>query len=110
MRVHLIKEKTIIDFIRKHADSKIHFMMWLNVLKRADWNIAEDIQTTFGSADLLGNGLNRVVFNITGNHYRMICKYNFAKTRVHLSICYIDTHAAYTKLCNANMQYEVRNY
>lgn len=110
MRVHLIKEKTIENFIRKHAISKSAFLMWLKVIKTVDWNMPEDIQFTFGSADLLGNGSNRVVFDIAGNNYRMICKYSFAKTRVHLAICWIDTHAEYTKLCKANKQYETRMY
>ncbi|RYE21774.1 MAG: type II toxin-antitoxin system HigB family toxin [Sphingobacteriaceae bacterium] len=110
MRVHLIKEKTIEDFIKMRANGKSAFPNWLNVIKNVDWNQPEDILLTFGSADLLGNGSNRVVFNIGGNNYRMICKYSFAKTRVHLAVCYIDTHAAYTQLCKANSQYKIRMY
>ncbi len=110
MRVHLIKEKTVEDFIRKHAVGKSAFSNWLSVLRSVDWNRPEDILLTFGAADLLGNGSNRVVFDIGGNNYRMICKYSFAKTRVHLSICYIGTHEAYTQLCKANKQYEIRMY
>lgn len=110
MRVHLIKEKTVEDFVRKHAVGKSAFSNWLGVLKNADWNRPEDMLLTFGAADLLGNGSNRVVFDIGGNNYRMICKYSFAKTRVHLSVCWIDTHAEYTKLCKAHKQYEIRMY
>ena len=110
MRVHLIKEKTVADFVRKHAISRNAFFLWMEVIKIVDWNTPEDIQFTFNSADLLGNGTNRVVFNIAGNNYRMICKYSFAKTRVHLAICWIGTHAEYTKLCKANQQYEIRLY
>lgn len=79
MRVHLIKEKTVEDFIRKHAVGKSTFSNWLSVLRNVDWNRSEDILFTFGAADLLGNGSNRVVFDIGGNNYRMICKYSFAK-------------------------------
>jgi mRNA interferase HigB len=62
------------------------------------------------SADLLGNGSNRIVFNIAGNNYRMICKYHFGKTRVHLSIKWIVKHAEYTKLCGDNKQYTIDAY
>jgi len=110
MRVHLIKEKTVENFIIDHSDSKTSFRLWLNVIKIADWGTPENILSTFGSADLLGNGTNRVVFNIGGNNYRLIAKYDFAKTRAHLTICWIGTHAEYTKLCKDNRQYTIRLY
>jgi mRNA interferase HigB len=110
MRVHLIKEKTIEDFVAGHAVSKNSFRLWLNLIRTADWNTPEDILSTFGSADLLGNGSERIVFDIGGNNYRLIAKYDFAKTRVYLTICWIGTHAEYTKLCKANKQYDIRMY
>jgi mRNA interferase HigB len=76
----------------------------------ADWVDPEDITETFGSADLLGKGSERVVFDIAGNHYRMICRYHFGATRVHLYIKWIGTHAEYTKLCNDQKQYTVNSY
>ena len=75
-----------------------------------DWAQPGDIPKTFGSADLLGNGSDRVVFDIAGNNYRMICKYHFGVTSVHLYIKWIGTHAEYTKLCDDNKQYTVNNY
>lgn len=110
MRLHLIKEKTIEDFVNKHAVSKSSFRLWLGVIKTADWDKPEGILATFGSADLLGNGSERVVFDIGGNNYRIIAKYDFARTRVHLTIRWIRTHAEYTKLCRANKQYDISLY
>ena len=76
----------------------------------ADWFDPEDITETFGSADLLGRGSDRVVFDIAGNQYRMICRYHFGATRVHLYIKWIGTHAEYTKICNEQKQYTVNSY
>ena len=76
----------------------------------ADWSKPGDITETFGSADLLGNGSDRVVFDIAGNNYRLICKYHFGLTRVHLYIKWIGTHAEYAKLCDDNKQYTVNSY
>jgi mRNA interferase HigB len=70
----------------------------------------EDILSAFGSADLLGNGSERVVFDIGGNNYRLIARYDFVRTRVHLTICWIGTHAEYTSLCKANRQHDIRLY
>jgi mRNA interferase HigB len=68
------------------------------------------MQATYGSADLLGDGSNRIVFNIGGNNYRMICKYVFGEKQVHLFVCWIGTHTAYVKLCNKKEQYTVNIY
>lgn len=110
MEVRLIKKKTIEDFALENANSRSSFKLWLSIIKMSDWKIPEDIVATFGSADLLGNGSNRVVFNIGGNHFRMICKYHFSKTMVHLYIKWIGTHSEYDKICNRNKQYIIDIY
>jgi mRNA interferase HigB len=110
MRVHLIKKQTIEEYVSNHARSRSSFALWLTALKNADWHEPSDITKTFGAADLLGNGTNRVVFDIGGNNYRMICKYAFGDKTVHLFICWIGTHAEYDKLCGKNEQYMVNIY
>lgn len=79
-------------------------------IKTADWEKPEDIKMTFNSADPLGKGSHRVIFDIAGNNYRMICKYAFGEHEVHLFVCWIGTHAEYTKLCGKNEQYTINLY
>jgi len=110
MKVHLVKRKTIEFYVAKNSGSRSPFLTWLNIIAEADWSIPEDIMDTYSSADLLGNGTKRVVFDIGGNNYRMICKYLFGEIEVHLFICWIGTHADYTKLCKQGKQYDVKAY
>ena len=110
MKVHLIKKQSIEDFISDNARSVASFEIWLSIIKRVDWNEPNEIISTFNSADILGNGSDRVVFNIGGNNYRMICKYHFGNTRVHLFIKRIGDHAEYTKLCDEGKQYMIDVY
>ena len=110
MRVHLIKKRSIERYVDRNAQSRVPFRIWLSVIRRAEWNEPNDIITTFNSADILGSGSQRVVFNIGGNKYRMIGKYHFGKVRVHLFVKWIGTHAAYTKLCKEGKQYHVSEY
>ncbi len=109
-RIHLIKEQTIRNYVQGNASSKASFEDWLTKIKYADWKIPEDIQMTFNSADLLGKSSHRVVFDIAGNNYRMICKYAFGEKEAHLFVCWIGTHAEYTKVCGKNEQYTVTLY
>jgi mRNA interferase HigB len=110
MKVHLIKKQSIEDYVQENARSKPSFAIWLSVLKRVDWENPEDILETFGSADLLGNGSGRVVFDIGGNKYRTICKYLFGQKQAHLFICWIGTHADYDAICKKGKQYSISNY
>lgn len=110
MKVHLIKKQSIEDYILKNARGRVSFEVWLSIIKRVDWNEPKEIISTFTSADILGKGSDRVVFNIGGNNFRLNCKYHFGNTRVHLFIKWIGTHAEYTKLCNEGKQYEIVVY
>lgn len=109
MRVHLIKKQTIEDFVERHSRSRVSLADWLTKVKFADWNRPGDIKRTFGSADLLGRGSSRVVFDVAGNHYRMICKYMFGVKQVHLFVCWIGTHSDYDALLKDNAQYLINH-
>ena len=110
MRVRLIKRKPIEEFTARNARSRSSFSVWLTMISHADWKEPGDIVKTFGAADLLGHGSDRVIFDVAGNNFRMICKYHFGETKVHLYIKWIGTHAEYTKLCNNSKQFDVNNY
>jgi len=110
MKVRIIKRQSVEDYVSGHADSRAGFETWLTLIRMADWKKPQDIVATFHRADILGSGSERVVFNIKGNDYRMICKYAFGITMVRLFICWIGTHAEYTELCNKNKQETVHVY
>ena len=108
MRIHLIKWMSIDEFAVKHARSKISFEMFKEGIKRADWKSINDVRRTFGSADMIDN--NRLVFNIGGNNFRLICSFWFGPNMVHLYVKWIGTHAEYSKLCKNNLQYSVDDF
>ena len=107
MKIHLIKESTIRNYALANARSKIPLEEWLSKIKKANWNRPVDIIKTFGTADLLGKGSLRVVFDIGGNNYRMICKYAFGEDYIRLYVCWIGTHSRYNYLCKRNEQFKV---
>jgi mRNA interferase HigB len=110
MKVHLIKVQSIERFVLANVQSKKSFETWLSIIRRADWNTPQDIVRTFNSADILGKSSNRVVFNIGGNSYRIICQYYFGKQKVHLFVKWIGTHALYSKLCKHEQQYSADSF
>jgi len=110
MRVHLLAKNTIEKYIASNIQSRSPFKSWLASLIDADWDTPQDILSTFNSADILGKGSQRVVFNIGGNNYRMICQYYFGKRKVSLFINWIGKHSEYSALCNFGKQFTIDDY
>lgn len=110
MKIHLIRKQSIENYVTKNAQSRSAFANWLSIIKWAEWKEPKDIISTFNTADLLGQGSKRVVFNIGGNKYRIICSYYFGKKMVHLFIKWIGTHSEYSKLCSEGHQYTIEEF
>ncbi|MEN8202956.1 MAG: type II toxin-antitoxin system HigB family toxin [Bacteroidota bacterium] len=110
MRVHLLKKQSIEEYIAINNQSRIALIRWLSQIKSADWEKPSDMILTFSDADLLGRRSKRIVFNIGGNKYRMVCQYNFGRKEVHLFINWIGAHNEYTRLCSRGDQYKIDNY
>jgi mRNA interferase HigB len=110
MRVNLVKEQTVRNFAQIHATSVKSFEKWIFTVKNADWNLPEDIKKTFNSADILGRNSHRVVFDVGGNKFRIICKISFGSNTVFLFVSWIGTHAHYTSLCGKGEQFEAENF
>lgn len=81
------------DFAHRHADAKSQLDAWLSEAKAAQWQTSHDIKARYPSASFLA--ANIVVFNIKGNHYRLVVKisYNSQVVLIHR----IGTHSAYSK-------------
>jgi len=109
MKVRVIKMQTIIDYIEDNTQSRGGFDIWMRKIKHADWSNLNDLKSSISSADQIG-GTNRVIFDIGGNKYRMICSYRIGRRNFHLYINWIGTHAEYTKLCDINKQYTIDKY
>ena len=110
MRIHLIKERTVFEYIESRPEAEIGLRNWLKILNGSNWTKPSDILKSSNSADIIGKGTNRVVFNIGGNKIRCICTYSFGSTFVHLFINWIGTHKEYDKICGQNLQYTISIY
>lgn len=82
------------EFAEKYPDSDIALRDWYKKTQNSEWNDFSDVKQTFNSADYVGN--NRFVFNIKGNHYRLIAIVIFASKKVYIR--FIGTHKDYEKI------------
>jgi mRNA interferase HigB len=92
--VRVIAKRTLREFWEKHADSEQQLKAWYNEAEQAEWRTPNEIKKDYPSASILED--NRVVFNIKGNHYRLIVKINYPYGVVWVR--FIGTHAEYDKV------------
>jgi len=90
----IVAKRTLKEFWEKHPDSEQYLKTWYEIAKHADWGTPNEVKETFASASIISN--SRVVFNIKGNTYRLIVKFNYHKQW--MFIRFIGTHAEYDKI------------
>ena len=93
----IIAKRTLRKFWEKHSDSEQYLKTWYETVKSSNWKSPNDIKKTYINASILKD--NRVVFNIKGNSYRLIVKFNY--DRQWAFIRFVGTHPEYDKI-NAN--------
>ena len=90
----IIAKSTLREFWEKHADSEQYLKTWYDTAKSAKWFSPNDVKQTYINASILKD--SRVVFNIKGNSYRLILKFNYEKQWAFIR--FIGTHAEYDKI------------
>lgn len=53
MKVHLIKEKTVLDYAYEHATSTGAFVRWVEIIKSGDIKKPQDFVDLFGKKTLM---------------------------------------------------------
>jgi mRNA interferase HigB len=72
--MNTISLKNIRTFVELHPDSKSSLTAWYKMAKKARWRSLAEVRQTYPHADLVGR---YTVFNIRGNHYRLIAEINY---------------------------------
>ena len=92
--MRVIAKKTLREFWIHHGDSKSALESWYKEALDATWKSPQELKRDYPSASIVEG--NRIVFNVKGNHYRLIVKINY-----HYQIMwvrFIGTHAEYDKI------------
>lgn len=91
--MRVIGRDKLTKFSKKHNQAKPALDAWFAEAESANWQTPQDIKGRFNSADFLAD--NRVIFNIKGNHYRLVVKVRYRNGIV--AIEWVGTHAEYDK-------------
>ncbi|HEX8651262.1 MAG TPA: type II toxin-antitoxin system HigB family toxin [Pyrinomonadaceae bacterium] len=88
----IIGFELIKGFIGQHSDSESSLNSWYKTARKANWKTIVEVKQTYRHADAVGIC---TVFNIKGNHYRLITLIDYHKHRI--LIRSVLTHAEYDK-------------
>lgn len=82
---------------RKHPQAATFLEGWRKAVRAATWRNLEEVRRTYRSADgvKVASGRNVVVFNVCGNHYRLIVALHFNRG-IAYTLRFL-THVEYSK-------------
>ena len=92
----IVGRQKLHDFVGAHADARSWIENWIADTEQAKWRTPQDIKNAYASASFLGE--NVVIFNVKGNHYRLVVQVTY---NTHIVVVrWGGTHAEYTKRTN----------
>ena len=94
--MHIISFRKLREFFEEDPNSKVALQDWYKRVSKAEWDNFSDMKKTFNSVDSVGN--SRFVFNVKGNHYRIVALLLFQIKRVYIR--WVGTHKDYNKIKN----------
>lgn len=95
--MRIIAKRTLREFWQIHPDAEQPLKSWFREMELGNWPNLNKLKEDYPSASILKD--NRVVFNVKGNHYRLIVKFTFEYQTGWIR--FISTHSEYDKI-NAN--------
>lgn len=92
--MRVISISTLREFWEMHPDAELPLKEWYVRVCRAKWTCFADIKSDFNSVDYVGK--QRYVFNIKGNHYRLVVAIKFTPQIVYIR--FVGTHEDYNQI------------
>jgi mRNA interferase HigB len=91
--VRVVNVTILDDYMAEHARCRAAVKAWLAEVREAAWPSPVELKQRYPKASLLSG--NRVVFNLAGNHYRLLC--TVAYQTLVVVVNRIGTHGEYDK-------------
>lgn len=91
---NIITRKALLAYCLQYPQAANALMEWYHELLEADFKNFQDLKAVYRNASIVGD--DRVVFNIMGNHFRLVVRIVF--TYKAIQIKWFGTHAEYDKI------------
>jgi len=92
--LRVIAKKILREFWERYPDSEEQLKSWFQEAEKGVWPNPNFVKNEFPKSRLIPK--NRVIFNIRGNHYRLVVRINYKYQMVYIR--FIGTHPEYDKI------------
>lgn len=99
---NIIARKTLLAYCLAYPKAANALKEWYSELLVAEYGSFQELKTDYGNASLVGD--DRMVFNIMGNHYRLVVRMSFEYKAVQIK--WFGTHAEYDKIDVKTVKYK----
>ena len=90
----IFAKSTLRLFWEKYPDSEQYLKTWYDTAMSSEWKTPPDVKKSYATASILKDF--RIVFNIKGNAYRLVVRFNYEKQWIFIR--FIGTHSEYDKI------------
>lgn len=92
--MRIIAKRTLRNFWDREPRAEQPLKAWYAVARKADWSSPAEVKAVYGNASIVAG--NRVVFNIGGNRYRLIVRFDYSR-RIGF-VRFVGTHSEYDRI------------
>ena len=92
--MRIISRRSLREFEALHPPAGPGLQLWYHTARSRTWSGPADIKRDYANASIIAG--NRVVFNIGGNNYRLVVKFNYGYGVGYIR--FVGTHAEYDKI------------
>ncbi|MDE2754334.1 MAG: type II toxin-antitoxin system HigB family toxin [Gemmatimonadota bacterium] len=92
--MRIIAKRTLRIYWERHPRVEQPLKAWYAVAQKADWSSPADIKAIYGNASVIAG--DRMVFNIGGNRYRLIIRFDYPR-RIGF-VRFVGTHTEYDRI------------
>jgi Uncharacterized protein conserved in bacteria len=94
--MRVISLRTLREFWERYPDAEGSLRVWYRIALHAEWHSLSDVRQTFPHADAISTVSGTLtVFNIRGNHYRLITRIRYEHQA--MTIRAVLTHKDYDR-------------
>lgn len=90
----IFAKSTLREFWEEYPESEQYLKTWFDTVKSSNWKNPNDVKLAYANASIMKD--SRIVFNIKGNSFRLVAKFNFEKQWVFIR--FIGTHEQYDRI------------
>lgn len=99
---NIIARRTLNEFCERYPEAKTSLQKWYHEIAEADFTNFNELKKAYSSASVVAD--DRVVFNLCGNKYRLVARFNFLFKSVQVK--WFGTHKEYDKIDVSKVAYK----